>query len=278
LYLHSYQVEPFQVDLPASTKVLLMIFRHSDLGTRSAVIGISSTGISDQTEVSLVLTRDDVRVTLTEPAEGETFKPGEYSIEGEVEPPVEGLIVNVDLYHRYPELKTQDQIRGLESGIRYRGRVVTGEDGTFAIEPDTVAFERGGPVRADEIEGGVWYIHFFTNGMKLFGDDLDRANHDDPQGTAFGGIKTFESDYAGVPHVEGGDVPDEHVRKFVLNAFPPWYEKLPILPGLTRPLLGFLPSEVLPYAPYIVLLIILIALYLVMRAVMKREARRKGAF
>jgi hypothetical protein len=153
--------------------------------------------------------------------------------------------------------------------------VVTKDDGTFVIEPETVAFERGRPMRANEIEGGVWYIHFFSNGAKLYGDDLDRIDHDDPHGTAHGGVKTFETDYSGIPAVIGGDVPEEHVRKFVLNAFPQWYEKLPVVPGLTRPFLGFLPSEILPYAPYIALLVILIIAYLLMRTLVKMTAKRR---
>ncbi|MBU7005059.1 MAG: hypothetical protein HXS50_05790 [Theionarchaea archaeon] len=274
LYLHSYQVEPFQGDLPASTTISLMVFRNSDLGARNAIIEIRYSGLTDQASVSLVLARERIEVTISEPVEGETSKPGEYSILGWIEPAIEGVIVNVDLYHKYPQLKTEEQIQGMESGIRYRGIAVTRGDGTFAIEPETVAFERGRPVRADEIEGGLWYVHFFSNGAKLFGDDLDRVDHDDPHGSVHGGVKTFETDYAGIPEVTGGDVPEDHVRKFVLNAFPQWYEDLPILPGLTRPFLGILPSEALPYAPYIVLLAILLLAYLVMRTIMKMSAKR----
>jgi hypothetical protein len=183
---------------------------------------------------------------------------------------VEGVIVHLDLFHKYPELKTQEQLQGLKSGIRYNGLAVTKADGTFAIQPSTVAFQRGfDTMRADEIEGGVWYIHYYTRGQVLYGENLDALDHDNPQQTVGGGVKTFETEYEGVPDPPGSEVPESQVRKFVLNAFPAWFESIPALPVLTRPFLGMLPSEALPYAPYAALLIVLILALVVVRVVVK---------
>jgi hypothetical protein len=275
LYLQGYEVDPFQGALPAQTKLRILVNRASEVGSKKATIRASSGQASSAVEITLVLNRETITVSILEPAEGETFKPGEYPIRGRVEPPVEGIIVHVDLFHKYPELKTQEQIQGLKSGIRYNGLAVTKADGTFAIEPGTVAFQRGfGTMRADEIEGGVWYIHYYTRGQVLYGESLDALDHDNPQQTVGGGVKTFDTEYDGVPDPPGSEVPESQVRKFVLNAFPAWFESIPALPELTRPFLGLLPSEALPYAPYVVLLMVLILALVAVRVVAKAVRKK----
>lgn len=270
LYLQGYEIDPFQGALPAQTKLRILVNRASEVGSSKATIRASSGQASSTVEISLIVSRETITVSVLEPADGENFKPGEYSIRGRVDPPVEGVIVHLDLFHKYPELKTQEQLQGLKSGIRYNGLAVTKADGTFAIQPSTVAFQRGfGTMRADEIEGGVWYIHYYTRGQVLYGENLDALDHDNPQQTVGGGVKTFETEYEGVPDPPGSEVPESQVRKSVLNAFPAWFESIPALPDLTRPFLGMLPSEALPYAPYAALLIVLILALVVVRVVVK---------
>jgi hypothetical protein len=272
LILHAYEVVPFEGALPARTTVKVMVLRASDTGERTASLRVASGSASASTEVTLQLTREKIGVSVTDPEENERFEPGDFSIRGKVEPPLQGLIVNVDLFHRYPELKTQEQIEGYKSGIRYNGLAVTRADGTFEIETDTVAFERGfGTQSPADIEEGVWYIHYYTKGLVIFGEDLEDVNHKDYQSTVHGGVKAFDTEYNGIPEPLGSDVPEKHVRKFVASSSPDWSESIPLLPGLTRTLQGLLPSDALPYAPFMALvlflLLILVAVLVVYRIV-----------
>ena len=212
-----YTVDPNYVRLSFTAHVVMKIYRSSETGDNQLTISASAGGESAETIINLKLIRDKISISLTKPEENDHYQPGSIKIEGTVSPAVGGVVVNVDLYHKYPELKTQEQIQGYRSGIQLRGMTVTKSDGSFVIDESTGAFEHFplSGITISAIKEGAWYIHFFTNGMKLYGDDLKRVDYTRPMATAFGAVKTYDSDYRGVPPL-GGDVPKEHVRKFLL--------------------------------------------------------------
>jgi hypothetical protein len=186
-----------------------------------------------------------------------------------VDPPVAGVVVHVDLYHKYPELKTDEQIAGYKSGIRYYGSTATLSDGTFEIRPSDVAMERMmSPYALDQVEEGVWYLHFYTQGLKLYGEDLQAFDPRKPYETMRTGILTFDTDYSGVPEVKGGDVPESNVAKAGETAQPDWAKKLPGIPTLIRTFFSNVPSALDPFVPFIALaILVLIILAIVVVAV-----------
>jgi len=212
-----YTIEPNNVRIPFTAHAVVKIHRYSEVGDRQLVVDAHAGGESAQTTVNLKLTRSKVSISLKKPEENDHFQSDNIRIEGSIDPPVGGVVVNLDLYHKYPELRTQEQISGYRSGIQLRGMTVTKPDGSFVIDSTTGAFERFplSGISISAIKEGVWYLHFFTNGLKLYGDDLKRVDYQRPMATAYGAVKTYDVDYTGIPP-DGGDVPTEHVRKFIL--------------------------------------------------------------
>ena len=212
-----YTVEPNYIRIPYTAHAVVKIHRYSEVGDRQLIINANAGGESDQTTVNIKLTRSKVSISVKKPEDNDHFQSDNLKIEGSIDPAVGGVVVHFDLYHKYPELKTQEQISGYRSGIQLRGWTVTKPDGSFVIDSTTGAFERFplSGISMSAIKEGVWYLHFFTRGLKLYGDDLKRIDYRRPMATAYGAVKTYDSDYMGTPPT-GGDVPKEHVRKFIL--------------------------------------------------------------
>ena len=273
LEVQGYQVEPSQGTLPIQdAQVTLNVARYSEVGSKTVTITASSNTASGQGQVVLELSRRKISISLTKPKAGESTKPGNWSIAGRVDPPVGGVVVHVDLYHKYPELKTDEQIGGYKSGIRYSGSTATLPDGTFEIGPSDVALERMmAPYALNQVEERVWYLHFYTQGFKLYGEDLQAFDPRKPYETMRTGVLTFDADYAGVPKVKGGDVPESNVAEAgeaAQTAQPDWAKNLPLIPTLIKTFFSNVPSALAPFVPFIALaILVLIVLAIVVVAV-----------
>lgn len=106
VYLSRSEIKPRRKVPPFRAQAAVKIRRSSDLGTREIEITASGDGL--KATAKLELSRSKVQISITEPKPNTYTNPGEIKIEGKVSPPIEGLIIHVDLYHKYPELKTPE--------------------------------------------------------------------------------------------------------------------------------------------------------------------------
>jgi len=129
--------------------------------------------IMTEAEFTLKFVRDSIKVFLTKPTNGSLIVHPNLVFEGYVKPRVQGVIVKLRIYHKYPEVHKLDG-----SGITAVGIAVTNKNGNFRITESDKDFTIGWEtvVSLEKFSDGTYWVLFHTDGRVLFGDYLKRVD------------------------------------------------------------------------------------------------------
>ena len=154
-------------------------------------------GLAATRSIRLEATRDQMKMVVTKPQEGEIVTRPGVVVEGYVEPRIPGVIVYVDIYHKRPEFDTYEKLNGQGSGIVGEGLTITDDRGNFRILSTDPVFTFGFGYSAilANIDQGRYWLLYRSSGQAIFEKSLEKARPNNVS-TIDRGISTFKpTDY-----------------------------------------------------------------------------------
>lgn len=179
--------------LPLTSTATMAISREMASKCGVDITALVAGGLAVTRSISLEATRDQMKMVVTKPQEGEIVTRPGVVVEGYVEPRIPGVIVYVDIYHKRPEFDTYDKLNGQGSGIVGEGLTITDDKGNFKILNTDPVFTFGfgySSILANIDQGRYWLL-YRSAGQAIFEKSLEKAKPNNVS-TIDRGISTFK--------------------------------------------------------------------------------------